>query len=79
MGLLDKVKDQAKELKDRAEDKVDDVKAKRKADDLLESLGRITFQAKTDRPPSDADSETTRIVAELQKLEADGVPVIPAG
>ena len=79
MGLLDKVKSQAKDLKDKVEDKVEDVQASRKASDLLESLGRLTYAGRTGRAPADADAEIGRIVAELEKLEAEGAKVLGEG
>src|SRR5438270_10509695 len=56
MALLDKVKSQAKDLKQKVEGKVEDVQDKRKADDLLDDLGRILFAERTGRPMDDAES-----------------------
>ncbi len=86
MGLMDKVKEQAerakvqaKDLKGKVEDKVDDVQHKRRADDLLDDLGRFLYAERTERPVAGADAEIARIVAELKELEAGGVTVLPAG
>jgi len=79
MGLLDKVKDQAKDLKEKVGDKVEDVQAKRKADDLLEDLGRYSYAERTGRPITDAGPEVDRLVAELKSLENEGVKIVPAG
>jgi len=78
MGVFDKVKGQAKELKGKVEGKVEDVQGKRKADDLLDDLGRFVFAERTNRPIADAETEITRIVGELQKLEESGVAILPA-
>ena len=77
MGLFDKVKSQAMDLKGKVEDKVEDVQAKKKADDLLDDLGRLLYAERTDRPVPDAESEISRIVADLKNLEAEGVTILP--
>ena len=61
MGLLDKAKQQAQELrgkvegqaqelKTKVEDKVEDVQQQRKASELLEQLGRLVYAQRTERP-----------------------------
>ena len=77
MGFFDKVKTQAKDLKGKVEDKVDDVQGKRKANDLLDDLGRFLYADRTQRPIPDAEGEITRLVGELKKLEDEGVPILP--
>jgi hypothetical protein len=77
MALLDKVKSQAKDLKDKVEGKVEDVQSKRKVDDLLDDLGRFLYAERTQRPLPDADKEISRIVDELKKLEDEGTAVLP--
>jgi hypothetical protein len=84
MGFFDKVKEQAekakvqaKDLKGKVEGKVEDVQSKRKADDLLDDLGRFSFAERTGRPVSGADAEIDRIVGELTRLEAEGVKILP--
>ncbi len=77
MGVFDKVKGQAKELKEKVEGKVEDVQGKRKADDLLDDLGRFLYAQRTGRPIAESEPEITRIVGELQKLEEAGVAVLP--
>ena len=56
MGLFDKVKSQAMDLKGKVEDKVEDVQAKKKADDLLDDLGRLLYAERTDRPVPNAEA-----------------------
>ena len=76
MGFLDKAKEKAQTLAGQAKDKFEDVQSKRKADDLLDDLGRILYLERTGRAMPDAEPEIARLVAELQKLEADGVEVV---
>jgi CRISPR/Cas system type I-B associated protein Csh2 (Cas7 group RAMP superfamily) len=73
MGLLDKAKSQAQELKGKVEGKVEDVQQKRKVSDLLERLGRLTYAQRTGRVVSDAEAD--RLVAELKELEDHGAEV----
>jgi hypothetical protein len=84
MGFFDKVKEQAekakvqaKDLKGKVEGKVEDVQSRRKADDLLDDLGRFSFAERTGRPVSGADAEIDRLVGELTRLEAEGVKILP--
>jgi cell division septum initiation protein DivIVA len=84
VGFFDKVKEQAekakeqaKDLRGKVEEKVDDVQHKRKADDLLDDLGRFLYAERTARPIAGADAEIDRIVNELKVLEQGGVPILP--
>jgi hypothetical protein len=85
MGLFDKVKQQAEKAKVQAQDlkgkvgeKVDEVQGKRKADDLLDDLGRFLYAERTGRPLPGADGEIERIVDELKALEDGGITILPA-
>jgi len=86
MGFLDKVKEQAAHLKDsdkvkevagKVKDKVEDVQARRKANDLLADLGRLLYAQKTERTNPTADTEIERLVAELSQLEDAGLSILP--
>jgi len=86
MGLLDRAKEQAIHLKDRekvrevaekVKGKVEDIQTKRRADALLEDLGRLVYAQHTGRANDSADTEISRLVAEVRVLEDDGVPVLP--
>jgi hypothetical protein len=86
MGFLTKVKEQATHLKDnekvrevaeKVKDKVEDVQARRKANDLLAELGRLLYAQKTARTNPAADAEIDRLVAELRRLEDDGLTILP--
>jgi polyhydroxyalkanoate synthesis regulator phasin len=77
MGFLDKAKETASHLSAQAKDKMDDVKDKRKVDDLLDDLGRILYRRRTDRGGPGDEAEIVALVEQLRKLEADGAEVIP--
>jgi hypothetical protein len=86
MGFLNKVKEQAVHLKDsekvkevtgKVKDKVEDVQARRKANDLLADLGRLLYAQKTGRTNPSAEAEIDRLVAELRRLEDDGLTILP--
>ena len=77
MGLLDKAKEAAKTVGDKAQEgikagqeKVDEVKTKKRISDLKEQLGGIVYQQRTGSPAPDAETEIGRIVGEIQEAEA---------
>jgi len=84
MGLFDKVKEQAEkamaqaqDLKGKVGEKVDEVQMKRKADDLLDDLGRLLYAERVGQPVAGAEAEITRLVDELKGLESQGVTILP--
>lgn len=78
MGFLDKAKTKASHLAEQAKEKIDDVKEKRKADDLLDDLGRIVYRQRTERGEPGDEAEIARLVDELQALEKDGTEIFVA-
>lgn len=87
MGFFDKIKAQATHLKDnekvkevagKVKDKAEDFQAKRKANDLLDDLGRFLYAEKTGRPIEGAAAEIDRLVTEIKALEAEGVEILPS-
>jgi hypothetical protein len=76
MGFLDKAKEKASHLAGEAKGKIDDVKDKRKADDLLDDLGRIVYRQRTERGEDGDEAEIARLVGELKTLEAEGTAVV---
>jgi hypothetical protein len=76
MGILDKAKEKATHLAGQAKDKFEEVKDKRKADDLLDDLGRITYRQRTDRPEDGDGAEIARLVEQLRALEDEGIEVL---
>jgi hypothetical protein len=78
MGLLDKAKDAAKTVGEKAkegvaagQEKVGDMKTKKRIGDLKEELGGIVYAQRTGGAPANADAEITRIVAEITEAEAE--------
>jgi len=76
MSFLDKAKEKATQLTHQAKEKIDDLKDTRKAGDLLDDLGRITFRQHTGRGEEGDAAAITELVGQLQALEADGTEVL---
>jgi hypothetical protein len=77
MGILDKAKDAAKTVGEKAQEgikagqeKIDESKTKHKISDLKEELGGIVFSQRAGTPPADAEAQITRIVGEIKEAEA---------
>lgn len=77
MGILDKAKEAAKTVGEKAKegveagkDKADEVKTKRRISDLKEELGGIVFSQHAGTAPANADGEIARIVGEIKEAEA---------
>ncbi len=77
MGLLDKAKDAAKVVGDKAQEglkagqeKVDEVKTKKQIDDLKQEIGGIVFLQRTGAAPTTADADIDKLVQEIQDAEA---------
>jgi hypothetical protein len=77
MGLLDKAKEAAKTVGDKAQegikagqDKVDEVKTKKRISDLKEELGGIVFEQRAGTPPASADADIERIVGQISEAQA---------
>ena len=82
MGIMDKVKAQATQIADRAQQagqvgqaKLAELQAKRKADGLLLELGGIVYSERVGRPVPDGDTRAAALVAQLQAHEAENGPV----
>jgi hypothetical protein len=78
MGLMDKVKAQATQLADKAQQagqagqaKLADFQAKRNADGLLLELGGIVYSQKVGRATPGADARITELVGQVQAFEAE--------
>ena len=82
MGFLDKVKQQATQLAEKAEEgvkigqaKLDQVQAKRKGDALLRDLGAAFYAEKTGHGTGTTASEIERLLSELRTHEAENGPI----
>lgn len=82
MGIMDKVKAQATQIADRAQQagqvgqaKLAEMQAKRKADGLLTELGGIVYTERVGRPTPDGETRAAALVAQLQAHEAEYGPV----
>ena len=76
-SFFDKAKDKATQLANQAKDKVDESQNKRKADDLLDDIGRIIYRQRTTGavdPADDAAIDT--LVAELAALAELGTDIL---
>ena len=76
MGFLDKAKEKAGHLAGQAKEKIEDVKEKRKVDDLLDDLGRIVYRQRTERGEPGDEDEIVRLVGALRTLESDGADIV---
>lgn len=77
MGLMDKMKAQASQMAERAQEagkvgqaKIEALQAKRKADSLLEELGLISYLARAARGAPGDDARVTDLVEQLRQYEA---------
>lgn len=75
-SFLDKAKEKAQQLGTAAKEKADEVKDKRRADDLLDDLGRIVYAQRTNRGGADDEAKITSLVDELKALETTGTPIL---
>ena len=75
MGFLDKVKAQAESAVKQGQEKLDEQKAKKKADGLLRDLGAWYYATQTERDHGQGAAELTRIVEELKAHEAEHGPL----
>ena len=75
-SFLDKAKEKAQQLGTAAKEKADDIKDKRKADDLLDDLGRILYAQRTNRGGAEDETKIVGIVEQLQALEAAGTAIL---
>jgi hypothetical protein len=89
MGFLDKVKEtagkaaeQAKHVTSVAQEKIDDARLTKKANDLYEEIGRLIVAQKRGSAPADIDAQIDAKVTEItdieKQLEANNVEA-PSG
>jgi hypothetical protein len=76
-SFFDKAKDKASQLASQAKDKVDEQQNKRKADDLLDDLGRIVYRQRTTGTVDAGDDVAIdALVAELVALAELGTDIL---
>jgi hypothetical protein len=83
MALFDKVKEQASQLAQKAQDagkagqaKIEDAQARRKADGILRQLGAAVYAQRSGTPAADNSGDIDRLVAELKAFEAEHGPIV---
>jgi hypothetical protein len=85
MGLMDRVKVQAAQLGQKAQEaaqegkvKLDQAQAKRRADAMFRELGAAVYAERTGRAGTDTEDKIDRLVKALQQQEAeDGLGTTP--
>jgi hypothetical protein len=77
MGLMDKVKAQANQLGQKAQEaaqegkaRLDQVQANRQADALFRNLGALIYAERTNRATPDTPEKINKLVSQLQAHEA---------
>ncbi len=78
MGLMDKMKAQASQLADKAQEagkvgqaKLNALQARRRADGLLTELGRMTYQSAIGKPVADEQARANDLVEQIRQYEAE--------
>ncbi|HLK44724.1 MAG TPA: hypothetical protein VKT18_01990 [Acidimicrobiales bacterium] len=78
MGFLDKVKETASQATAAAKDvaaqgkgKLDELQAKKHADEMLRDLGALSYASVTNREGATSEADASRLVAALQAHEAE--------
>ena len=89
MGLMDKVKAQAAQVAEKAQEglktgqaKMEEMQERKRDDALLRELGALVYAQRMGRAAEGADAEIDRIVAELKAQEDEHPPApvtTPAG
>lgn len=82
MGVMDKVKSQAKALADKAQEgakagqeKLSQMQAKRQAEGLLQELGTLVYLERAGRAVPGGTQRADSIVAQVKKYEAANGPI----
>jgi hypothetical protein len=76
-SFFDKAKDKATQLANQAKEKVDESQNKRKADDLLDDIGRIIYRQRTTGTSQPGDDEAIdELVAQLKALADLGTDIL---
>jgi predicted AAA+ superfamily ATPase len=78
VGILDKVKEGAKTVGEKAQqgvkagqEKIEDAKLKKKIENLKEEIGGIVYQQRTGGSVPTAETDIDRLVGEIKAAEAE--------
>lgn len=82
MGFLDKMKEQASQLADKAQEagkagqaKIEALQARRHADAFLRELGALDYATRKGTPLTDAETRASQLVEQLKQYEAEYGPI----
>lgn len=82
MGLMDKVKQQANQIAEKAQEagkagqaKLEAIQAKRRIDGVLSDLGAITYRARTNQAGPGDEERTDGLIAQVKAYEVEYGPV----
>jgi hypothetical protein len=86
MGFMDKVRSQATQLAEKAQEglhtgkeKLDEMQERKRAAMLLHDLGAVIYRDKTGRGTASTSADVERLVSELKQIEDSGVAFLPSG
>lgn len=78
MGFFDKMKEQASQLADKAQEagkasqaKLEALQARRHADGFLRELGALDYASRSGAPVADSDTRVAQLVEQLKAYEAE--------
>jgi hypothetical protein len=84
MGFMDKVKSQATQLAEKAQEglqtgkgKLDEMQERKRAGGLLQELGAIVYRRHTGRGGDASSGDLDRLVAQLKQIEDAGIEFLP--
>jgi hypothetical protein len=85
MGLMDKMKAQATQISQKAQEtardgkvKFDQAQAKRRADAMLRNLGALVYAERTGRAAADTQAQVDKLIADISAHEAEnGISLSP--
>ena len=85
MGLMDKMKAQANQISQKAQEtardgkvKFDQAQAKRRADAMLRNLGALVYSERTGRAAADGKAQIDKLIADISAHEAEnGISLQP--
>ncbi len=85
MGLMDKMKAQANQISQKAQEtardgkvKFDQAQGKRRADAMLRNLGALVYAERTGRAAADSQAQIDKLIADISAHEAEnGISLSP--